>query len=96
MPSPTNPSKSLVHVRRPGKGILNRLSPGRRVRLRDHVHREIREREWILNKIDREGVHLIHESGAYGVIVDVEDIDWSEFRVKSSDKDKPPLTQAKG
>jgi len=75
------------------KRVLSHISPGKRIRLRDNAYRQIKDREWILNKIDSDGVHLLHESRAYGLIVRMEDIDWSEF---SSRGVRRPLFEAKG
>ncbi len=57
-----------------------RLKPftrGMRVRLREGVYHRVQEREWLFDRIDHEGVHLLSKCGAYGLIVRIEDIDWS-------------------
>jgi len=36
----------------------------------------LKDREWIFSKIEGDWIFLTHESGAYGVAVKVEDIDW--------------------
>jgi hypothetical protein len=51
--------------------VLNYLTSGTRLRLREDVYRHLKEREWIFNKI--------RETGDYGVVVGIEDIDWSVF-----------------
>ena len=58
---------------------LNSIPRGKRLRLREGVCRQLKDREWIFSKIEGDWIFLTHESGAYGVAVKVEDIDWSEF-----------------
>lgn len=77
--------------RLPAKWMVNHIQPGKRLKLRDDVYRQIKEREWILNKIDSEGVHLLHESRAYGLIVRMEDIDWSETQGRFTEKNPSAL-----
>jgi hypothetical protein len=91
-----NAAKNLTHPRIPARWMLNHITPGKRLRLRDDVYRQIREREWILKKIDSEGVHLLHESRAYGLIVRMEDIDWSEFEGKFVKRNQNALSQKRG
>lgn len=74
-----NAVNHLPHSRLRARRIWNLMPPGKRIRLRDGVYRQIKEREWILKKIDSEGVHLLHESRAYGLVVKQEDIDWSDL-----------------
>jgi len=91
-----NAAKNLTHSHIPARWVLNHITPGKRLRLRDDVYRQIKEREWILNKINSDGVHLLHESRAYGLIVRMEDIDWSDFHAKSSKGARRPFFEAKG
>jgi hypothetical protein len=49
----------------------------KRLKLPQDVCRHLREREWNFNRLDGNTIFLIHESGAYGVGVEAEDIDWS-------------------
>ena len=89
-----NAAKSLTHSHIPARWMLNHITPGKRLRLRDDVYKQIKQREWILNRIDSEGVHLLHESRAYGLIVRIEDVDWSDFHTKPSKGDRRSFFQA--
>jgi hypothetical protein len=91
-----NAAKSLTHSHIPARWVLNHITPGKHLRLRDDVYRQIKEREWILNKIDSEGVHLLHESRAYGLIVRIEDLDWSELQEKFVGRISQPLSHRRG
>jgi hypothetical protein len=91
-----NAGKNLTQSHILARRVLSHISPGKRVRLRDDTYRQIKDREWILNKIDSDGIHLLHESRAYGLIVRMEDIDWSDFHVKSSKGVRRPFFEAKG
>lgn len=91
-----NAAKNVTHSYIPARWMLNHITPGKRLRLRDNVYRQVKEREWILNKIDSDGVHLLHESRAYGLIVKMEDIDWSDFYTKLSKGTRRPFLDAKG
>ncbi len=51
---------------------------GKVVRLREGRHKQVREREWVFNRTDQDSIFLIHKSGAYGLVVGLEDIDWDE------------------
>jgi hypothetical protein len=57
--------------------ILNSVTPGTRLRLREDVHKQLKERDWIFNKVKKNLIFLIHETEVYGIVVGVEDIDWS-------------------
>jgi hypothetical protein len=57
--------------------ILNSVAPGTRLRLREDVLKQLKERDWIFNKVKKNLIFLIHETGVYGIVVGVEDIDWS-------------------
>lgn len=83
-----NAFKYQTHPHLRARRICNSIPPGKRLRLRNDVYRQIKQREWVLKKIDHEGVHLLHESRAYGLIVKMEDIDWSEFEGKSGQRDR--------
>ena len=55
-----------------------RTETGEPLRLRDGVYRQLRNREWVFNRTENGLIFLIHPSGAYGVVVRPQDIDWSE------------------
>jgi hypothetical protein len=91
-----NVAKNLPHSNLLGRRVLSHALPGKRIRLKDDVYKRVREREWILNKIDSDGVHLVHETKAYGMIVRMEDIDWSGDEVKLSEKNSKNFLQKNG
>lgn len=91
-----NALKNLRHFHIPAKRRWTHLTPGTRLKLRDDVYQQIKERIWIFNKMDCDGVHLIHESMAYGLIVRMEDIDWSEFRENVLGRQRSSLPVRKG
>ena len=51
---------------------------GQPLRLRDGLYKQLKEREWIFNRAEEDIIFLVHKSGAYGVVVRMEDIDWNE------------------
>jgi hypothetical protein len=57
---------------------LNSTLTGKQLRLREGICNQLREREWIFNKMENSLIFLIEKNGAYGVVVGVEDIDWNE------------------
>jgi len=57
---------------------LNSTLAGKLVRLREGKHKQLRDREWILNRTEQNSIFLVHKSGAYGLVVGIEDIDWDE------------------
>jgi hypothetical protein len=57
---------------------LNSTLAGKLVRLREGKHKQLREREWILNRTEQNSIFLVLKSGAYGLVVGIEDIDWDE------------------
>lgn len=64
---------------RPQKSVLTSLTRNRRLKLQKDVCRHLREREWNFNRLEGNTVFLIHQSGAYGFGVRIEDIDWSQL-----------------
>jgi hypothetical protein len=48
------------------------------LKLREGVYKQLSDREWIFNRAEKEMIFLIHKSGAFGVVVKVDDIDWNE------------------
>jgi hypothetical protein len=51
---------------------------GKCVRLREGLYKQLHEREWIFNRKEENVIFLLHKSGAYGVVVRNEDIDWKQ------------------
>lgn len=70
------------------KNFLNRIIPGQRLRLREGAYRHIREREWIFNRIEDNKIYLLHDSRAYGILVEAEDIDWGKYNMRFQEKDE--------
>ncbi len=62
---------------RPSKSKLRSLTRNTRLRLKENVYGK--DREWFLNRVEKDMVYLLDESGAFGVAVKVENIDWSKF-----------------
>jgi hypothetical protein len=63
--------------RLPARG-LNSILPGKPLKIREGLYKQLREREWIFNRMENNLIFLIHKNGAYGVVVGIEDIDWNE------------------
>ena len=59
--------------------VLNYITPGTRLRLCEDVCQQVEERNWIFVKVKDKTIFLIHETGAYGILVNIEDIDWTVF-----------------
>ncbi len=59
--------------------VSNYVAPGTRLRLCGDICQQVKERDWIFNKVEDNLIFLIHETGAYGIVVGIEDIDWTEF-----------------
>jgi hypothetical protein len=59
--------------------VLNYIAPGTRLRLRGDVCQQVKERDWIFNKVKDNTIFLIRETGAHGIVVNIEDIDWTAF-----------------
>jgi hypothetical protein len=68
----------MLRTRKTSKSNLNLIPSGKPLKLREGVYKRLREREWIFNRAENEIIFLIHKSGAYGVAVRMEDIDWNE------------------
>ena len=54
------------------------LPAGKRLRLREELFKQLRNRDWIFNRIENNLFFLIHPNGVYGVVVREEDIDWNK------------------
>jgi hypothetical protein len=52
---------------------------GKPLKLREGVYEQLKEREWIFNRAEKNIIFLVHKSGAYGVSLRNEDIDWDEL-----------------
>jgi len=60
------------------KSRLSSVSSGELLKLKDGLYRQLKEREWIFNRTENDLIFLVHKDGAYGVVVRIEDIEWSE------------------
>jgi hypothetical protein len=52
------------------------VSPGKPLRLREGVYKQLKDRDWLFNKFENDTIFLIHASRAYGIAVRTVDIDW--------------------
>lgn len=68
----------MGHIDSVAKSRLNSVSSGKLLKLKDGLYRQLKEREWIYNRTEKNLIFLIHKDGAYGVVVRNEDIDWNE------------------
>ena len=59
--------------------VLNYVAPGSRLRLRGDACQQVKDREWIFYNVKDRMILLIHETGTYSIVVDIEDIDWTGF-----------------
>jgi hypothetical protein len=57
---------------------VNSALSGKLLKLREGLYKQLREPEWIFNRMENNLIFLIHKNGAYGVVVRNEDIDWNE------------------
>ncbi len=57
---------------------VDSILSGKLLRIREGLYKQLREREWIFNRMENNLIFLIHKNGAYGVVVGIEDIDWNE------------------
>ena len=67
----------MTRIERSSNSKLNSIHSGESVRIREGLYKQLRDREWIFNRTENNLIFLIHKNGAYGVVVRVEDIDWS-------------------
>jgi len=57
--------------------VSNYVAPGTRLKLRGDVCQQVKERDWIFNKVKDNMIFLVHETRAHGIVVGIEDIDWT-------------------
>jgi hypothetical protein len=70
--------KEMARIDSVAKARLVSVSSGKLLKLKDGLYKQLREREWIFNRTENNLIFLIHKDGAYGVVVRIEDIEWSE------------------
>jgi hypothetical protein len=68
----------MTHIDSVAKARLDSVSSGKVLKLKEGLYKQLREREWIFNRTENNLIFLIHKDGAYGVVVRIEDIEWSE------------------
>lgn len=68
----------MSRVQRFSNTRLDSTLSGKPLRIREGLYKQLREREWIFNRMENNLIFLIHKNGAYGVVVKMEDIDWNE------------------
>ncbi len=77
----------MLRIERLSDSKLNSLLSEKSLRIREGLYKQLREREWIFNRMENNLIFLIHKNGAYGVVVRIEDIDWNEFELEFSSLD---------
>ncbi len=66
------------------ESVLNRITPGERLRLRDGAMAHVRKRDWVFKGIEKDGALLLmHENESYGLVVKENDIDWEGYQKAS-------------
>ncbi len=53
------------------------VQSGNFLKLREGAYKQLSDRQWIFNRMEKEMIFLIHKSGAFGIVVGIEDIDWN-------------------
>lgn len=56
---------------------VNSILSGKLLKLREGLYKQLRDREWIFNRMENNLIFLIHKNGAYGLVVKTEDIEWN-------------------
>ncbi len=67
----------MSHVHRFPDKRLSSILPGTPLKVREGLYKQLRDREWIFNRVEDNLIFLIHKNGAYGIVVRTEDIDWN-------------------
>ena len=70
----------MLRTQKASKSNLSLIPSGKPLKLREGVYKQLKEREWIFNRAEKDIIFLVHKSGAYGVAVRNEVIDWDELR----------------
>ncbi len=68
----------MLRTQKPSKSKSNSILSGQSLKLREGVYKQLKDREWIFNRAENEIIFLIHKTGAYGVAVRIEDINWDQ------------------
>ena len=67
-----------MRIQKTSKSHLSLIPSGKPLKIREGVYKQLKKREWIFNRAEEDIVFLTHKRGAYGVVVRIEDIEWSE------------------
>ena len=67
----------MSRIERHPKARPGSILKGKLLRLREGLYKQLRDREWIFNRVENNLMFLIHKNGAFGVVVGIEDIDWN-------------------
>ena len=63
------------------KGVLNSISPGEKLRLRDDALPHGKIREWMFKGVEKDGIVLLaHEIDEYIWEAKIDNIDWEKYR----------------
>ncbi len=76
-PQKTQKDEELPTCKEHLRSILRSISPGRCLKLREGVHKQLKEREWFFKRVENDLVFLIHKDNVYGIAVRINDIDWN-------------------
>jgi hypothetical protein len=68
----------MAHTDRIATARLESISSGKPPNLKESLYKQLKEREWIFNRMENNWIFLMNKDGAYGVVVRTEDIDWNE------------------
>ena len=60
------------------KSCLKSLTRNTRLRLKENACKHLKKREWLFNKLEKDMVYLLDESGLFGMGVRIESIDWGK------------------
>jgi len=70
----------MLRTQKTSKSNLSLIPSGKPLKLREGVYKQLKKREWIFNRAEKDIIFLVHKSGVCGVAVRNEVIDWDELR----------------
>ncbi len=50
---------------------LSSILPGTPLKVREGLYKQLKDREWIFNRVENNLISLIHKNRAYGVVVEL-------------------------
>jgi hypothetical protein len=68
----------MAYINRIAKARLDSISSGKLIKLKEGLYRQLKDREWLFHRTENNWVFLVHKEGAHGVVVRIDDIEWSE------------------